>query len=105
MDKIVKRVTLINRHGAETEAVRVYRDSEKKKRKVSALIAPFERVARKLMESGVVFGQETVRRSNRANRRKRNGFIFDATVIVVKSGRAAYNKARKADPLGLLPKA
>lgn len=106
MNKLVKRVTLVKRSGAGTEAVRVYNKAgKKKKRKVSGLVAPLERAARKLVKANVVLGQETVRRSNKANRRRRDGWFFDGPVIIAKSGRSAYNEARKADPLGLLPKA
>jgi hypothetical protein len=105
MDKLVKRVTLVKRSSAGTEAVRVYKSRKKKKRKVSALVAPLERTARKLVKSNVVLGQETIRRSNKANRRRRDGWFFDGPVIIAKSTRSAYNTARKAVPLGLLPKA
>jgi hypothetical protein len=105
MDKLVKRVTLVKRGDAGTEAVRVYKSGTKKKRKVSGLVAPLERAVRKLVKSNVVLGQETIRRSNKANRRRRDGWFFDGPVIVAKSSRDAYNQARKADPLGLLPKA
>ena len=106
MNKLVKRVTLIKRTGAEVEAVRIYTSGKKKKkRKVSGLVAPLERAVRKLVNANVVLGQETIRRSNKANRKRRDGWFFDAPVIAAKSGRSAYNQARKADPLGLLPKA
>jgi len=107
MDKLVKRVTLIKRNGAGTEAVRIYSSAKdnKKKRKLSALTKPFERVARKLVNANVVLGQEVVRRNDKANRRKRDGWFFNAPVIIAKSSREAYNEARKADPFGLLPKA
>lgn len=105
MDKLVKRVTLVKRSSAGTEAVRVYSSDKKKKRKVSALVAPLEKAARKLVKSNVVLGQEAIRRTNKANRRRRDGWFFDGPVIIAKSSRSAYNQARKAVPFGLLPKA
>lgn len=105
MDKLVKRVTLIRRTSAGSEAVRIYRSRKKKKRKLSPLARPLERTARKLVRSNVVLGKEAIRRTNKANRRRRDGWFFDAPIIIAKSGRSAYNEARKADPFGVLPKA
>jgi hypothetical protein len=105
MDKLVKRITVIRRSGAETEAVRIYQDSgDDADSKVSGWDEPFERAARKLMESSTVFSEGAVRRMNRANRRRRDGWIFEVPVIALKSGRDAYNVARKAVPFGILPK-
>ena len=105
MDKLVKRVTLVQRGSAGTETTRIYKSSEKKKRKVSAMVAPRGKAARKLSKANVGLGQEMVSRTDKANRRKRDGWLFDGPIIVAKSGRAAYNQARKAVPFGLLPKA
>jgi hypothetical protein len=106
MDKLVKRITLVRHGGADTEAVRIYDDpKKKKKRKVSGWDEPFERAARKLLKSNTAFSEEALRQTDKANRRRSDGWIFTAPVIVLKSGRKAYNQARKAVPFGLLPKA
>ena len=107
MDKLVKSVTVIRRVGDETEAVRIYQDpdSKKKRRKVSGWAAPIERAARKLLKANTAFSEGALRRTNKANRRSRDGWILDAPVIVFKSGRDSYNQARKAVPFGIMPKA
>ncbi|HKS63707.1 MAG TPA: hypothetical protein VJT13_18545 [Xanthobacteraceae bacterium] len=107
MDKLVKSVTVIRRVGDETEAVRIYQDpdSKKKRRKVSGWATPIERAARKLLKANTAFSEGMLRRTNKANRRRRDGWIFDAPVIVLKSGRDTYNQARKAVPFGIMPKA
>jgi hypothetical protein len=106
MDKMVKRITLVKRGGGEPEVVEVYRDQEKKgRRRVSSWARPIERAARKLLESEIAFGDEALRRHNKANERRRDGWILDAPVTLIESGRRAYNEARKADPFRILPKA
>jgi hypothetical protein len=108
MDKLVKRVTAIRRSGAETEVVRIYQDpkkAKKKRRKVSGWAEPIERAARKMLKANTAFSDGALRRTNKANRRRRDGWVFDAPVIVLKSGRDSYNQARKAIPFGILPKA
>ena len=107
MDKLVKNITVIRRVGAETEAVRIYQDpgGKKKRRKVSGWAEPFERAARKLLKANTAFSEGALRRTDKANRRRRDGWVFDAPMIVLKSGRDSYNKARKAVPFGIMPKA
>ena len=106
MDKLVKRVTAVRRSGADTEVVRIYQDpKKKKKRKVSGWAEPFERATRKLLKANTEFSDAALRRTDKANRRRRDGWIFDAPVILLKSGRDIYNQARKADPFGIMPKA
>ena len=105
MDKLVKRITLIKRSGTETEAVPIYREPKKRRRKLSRWASPLERATRKLLKSEITFGEEALRRQNKSNRRRRDGWIMDAPVIVFRSGRKAYNAARKAVPFRILPKA
>ena len=107
MDKLVKSITVIRRVGPETEAVRIYQDprAKKKRRKVSGWDQPFERAARKLLKANTAFSEGALRRTNRANRRRRDGWIFEVPMIVLKSGRDSYNQARKAVPFGIMPKA
>jgi hypothetical protein len=107
MDKLVKRITVIKRSGADTEVVRIYQDpkGKKKRRKVSGWDEPFERAARKLLKANTAFSESALRRTDKSNRRRRDGWIFDAPAIVLKAGRDSYNQARKAVPFGIMPKA
>jgi hypothetical protein len=105
MDKLVRRITLIKRAGAETETVRIYRSPDKRKRrKVSGWAAPFERATRKLLKADIAFGQSALDRLNRSNRRRQDGWILDTPIIILEAGRTGYNQARKAVPFGMLPK-
>jgi hypothetical protein len=103
-DDLISRVTVIQRKGGDSEAVTVYRQP-RKRRKVSTLGRPLERVARHLVKSQVVFGQEILRLHDKANRRRRDGWLVEAPSIIIESGRKAYNEARKGVPFRLLPKA
>lgn len=109
MGDVFKRVTVIRRRGDESESVTVYKDPRSKeprsRRRVSVLTEPLERVARRLVRAQIVFGQEVLRRHDRANRRRRDGWMIEAPTTLTESGRKAYNEARKGIPFRILPKA
>ena len=103
-DDLIRRITLIQRGGDTRETVTVFRKRQKR-RKVSVLGRPIERAARRLVRAQIVFGHEVLRRHDRANRRRRDGWLVEAPGIVLDAGRKAYNEARKGVPFRLLPKA
>ncbi|TGD98917.1 hypothetical protein [Methylobacterium nonmethylotrophicum] len=105
MDKLVKRVTAVSLEAGGRQADVIYRASGKKRRKVSPLLKPFERIQRKLLESQEVGGREGLRLHEKSNRKRRDGWLADALENQIKSNRKAYNVARKALPGGVLPKA
>src|SRR5262245_20123207 len=104
MGELFTRVTIIHRGTEHPETVTVYREP-RKRRKMSPLARPIERVARRLVRAQVIFGQEVLRRHDRANRRRRDGWLLEAPAIILESGRKAYNEARKGIPFRILPKA
>jgi hypothetical protein len=98
------RVTVIQRSEHTPTAITVYRKRSKRPR-VSILSRPLERAARRLIRAQVIFGQEALRRHDRANRRRRDGWLVEAPATAILSGRKAYNEElRKAVPFRLLPK-
>ena len=101
--ELIRRVTILKRSGKATEATTVYREP-RRRRKSSALISPIEHAARRLVRAQIVWGQEALRRHNRSNRRRRDGWLLDVPVNLAESGRKAFNEARKAVPFRLLPK-
>jgi hypothetical protein len=107
MDKLVKRVTVIQRSadGRESQAVAVYQEPRKGRGKVSVWTRPFERAARRLVRAQVIFGEELIRRGEDSNRRRRDGWLLESPANVVEAGRKAYNEARKTVPFRILPKA
>jgi hypothetical protein len=105
MDKLVRQITLVRLGGENTQASVIYKGQRKRRRKVSALGRPLERVARRLSDAQLAFGEEAVRLHNKSTRKRRDGWLWDAPINVIKSQRKAYNQARKAAPFGVLPKA
>lgn len=104
MAKLINRITVIQRSGDVVGPVTVYREP-RKRRKVSRLSRPLERIGRQLAKAQTVYGEEMLRRHDRSNRRRRDGWLLDAPRNVIESGRKAYNEARKGVPFRLLPKA
>jgi Family of unknown function (DUF6312) len=89
MADLIRRITVIHRGGEHPETVTVYREPRKSK-KVSALTRPIERAARRLVRAQVVFGQEVIRRSDRANRRRKDGWLLAREIA---AGRGRIGKA------------
>jgi Family of unknown function (DUF6312) len=106
MHKLVRRVTVIQRLGDENppRAVAVYKEPSRGRAKVSILTRPFERGARHLLKAQIIFGQEALRRHEKSNRRRRDGWLVEGPGNLVESGRRALNEARKGVPFKLLPK-
>jgi hypothetical protein len=104
VDKEVRRITVVTRTGDTSQATVVYKDSTKE-RKVSDLSAPFEKVVRRLMKAQAIGSVDALRRHEKSNSERRDGWIRDAPVNLIKSTRKSYNEARKIAPFGILPKA
>ena len=104
MSKLIERVTVLRRDGGDPEPVTVYRRASKG-RKGSFLLRPVERAARSLVRAQVVFGQEILKRGDRSNSKRRDGWLIEAPANIAKSARKAYNEGRKGVPFKILPKA
>jgi hypothetical protein len=105
MDKIVRRVTVVRRNADGNEVVAVYREPKKPTRKVSEWSRPLERAVRHLIRADATFGDVVSRLHDKSSRKRRDGWLFDLPGNVMKAQRKSYNKARKAVPVSLLPKA
>jgi hypothetical protein len=102
--ELMRRVTVIQRSEQGPAAITVYR-KRRRRRRVSVVTRPLERVARRLIRAQIIFGQEALRRHDRANRRRLDGWLVEAPAIAIQSGRKAYNEqVRKEVPFRLLPK-
>lgn len=105
MDKLVKRITAVGRTPQGSESVLVYRDPRGKSRKVSALGKPMEKSVRRMLRADNVLTSEALRLHNRSNRKRKDGWLMDGPINVIKANRKAYNEARKLAPFRILPKA
>jgi hypothetical protein len=106
MDKIVRRVTVVQRSGDTRTATVAYEHTEEREDETvqsSSMLRPIERVIRRLMKADVIFAQEQYKRHLESGSRK-NGWLFDAPSNILHAGVKAYNEARKAVPFRLLPK-
>lgn len=106
MDKLVRRVTVIERSGDVRVATVAYEQQEQtgdETAQSSPILRPVERLVRRILKADVIFTQEQYRRHLDSARRK-NGWLFDAPSNILHAGVKAYNEARKAVPFKLLPK-
>jgi hypothetical protein len=104
MDKTVKRITVIRRSGDTAEGTVIYRRAQKP-RQVSTWLRPLERVVRRHLKANVILAEESLRRHDASNRRRKNGWLLDLPANAVKARIKAHNEeGRKAVPLRLLPK-
>lgn len=93
MDKIVRRITVIqlNGKGAEAGAETVYK-KKGKKRKSSKGLSPLEKVARRVLKARKVFADEMLDRHERESRKRKDGWLREAPRINLKAGRKAFKK-------------
>jgi Family of unknown function (DUF6312) len=105
MEKLVNRVTVIERGAGGPHAMTVYKSPKKGRSNVSILTRPLERVVHRLVKAEIIFAQDLLRRHEASNRKRRDGWLLEAPVNIIESGRKAYNEARKAVPFRLLSKA
>ena len=104
MDKLVSRVTVVQRSGNTTHVDVVYKESKKDRPKLT-WSRPLERVARRLVEADIAKDRELLRLHDESNARRPDGWIIDGPGILAAAARKGYNEARKAVPFRLLPKA
>jgi hypothetical protein len=106
MDKLVRRVTVVQRSGDTRTATVVYDHTEDPVDETvqsSTVLRPVEGIIRRILKADVIFTQEQYKRHLESGHRK-NGWLFDLPSNILHSGIKAYNEARKAVPFRLLPK-
>ncbi|NUQ76332.1 MAG: hypothetical protein HUU21_22570 [Polyangiaceae bacterium] len=95
MSKFVERITDVEL-GAKGrgDASTIYK-AKKKKRKVSGWLKPMEKRDRRIAEATVAFGNELLSRHERSNKKRRNGWLRDAPLNVLRAQRKAIKKLIK----------
>jgi hypothetical protein len=105
MDKLVKRVTVVQGSGDTRHATVVYEDDETDDSSETApLLQPVERAVRHMLKADVIMAQEAYERFLKSSRRGRIAWLVEAPTNIFQAQRKAYNEGRKAVPFGLLPK-
>src|SRR5437764_854970 len=92
MDKLVRRVTVVQRSGDTRERTVVYEDpderhDEENRRKTSPWLRPVEHIARHLLKAQLVGYQDAYQRYLNSARRRRNGWLYDAPSNYMKASR------------------
>lgn len=92
MARFVQRITVVSADGG---ASRTVFKEERKKRKVSRWLKPRERADRKVALAMKAFSDEWLRRHDRSNRKRRNGWMRDGGLNLMRANRKAWKKLRK----------
>jgi hypothetical protein len=105
MEKLVSRVTVVQRGTDKPQVVTVYKKPSKKKKPDSIVTKPLERLARRLIKAEIAFGQSLLEQHDESKKRRKNGWLLEAPANISEASKKAYNEARKSVPFRLLPKA
>jgi len=88
---VVKVIQLEKDASGKVNPVVLYERDDRKKKKSSGLLRPFEKAARRAASATEAFSQSYLSRHDRSNRKNRDGWIRDVIPNVVK----AENKGKK----------
>ncbi len=96
MAGIVRRITVVSMGTGETDSVgrAVYKRKRKRKRKVSKWLRPLEKMIRRSRRADQTFATEALKRHDRSNRKRRNGFIRDAPLNILQAARKRNKKLK-----------
>jgi len=101
MPKIARKITLVPLDGST--APRVLFSKPDKSKRGSPWLRPLEKIEHRLLLANQAGAEELLRRHERSNDRKRDGWITNAGTNVYKAAREAYRTYRKLAPQ-ILPK-
>jgi hypothetical protein len=89
MAKFVARITAVSLEDGQAQTVF---DGSKSKRKVSRWLRPMEKGHRRLLEALATFGATLEERHERSNKKRRNGWLRDAPLNLMRAQRKATKK-------------
>lgn len=92
MASFVRRITVVSSEG---NAARTLFKKKRKKRRVSRWLKPMERNDRKVAKALKAFSDEWLSRHERSNRKRRNGWMRDRGLNMLRANRKAFKKLRK----------
>jgi hypothetical protein len=91
----VRRITMLERDGTTGEMLPVVLFEQKtKKRKVSRAMKPFEQAVRRMVDAQASLGDKYLSRHNRSNRKKRDGWIRDLNLNVVRASEKGLKRLK-----------
>jgi hypothetical protein len=103
MDKLVRRVTVVQSSGDHREAQVVYNSEEEDDEDGgSPRLTGLERSVRHLLKAQVIAAQEAYRRHIESVEKGGNSWLVDEPFNLMKARRKAMKEARKAAPFKLM---
>ena len=94
MSKFVRRITLVDLSG-ESAPVVIFKSKQRSKRKISRWLKPYEKMDRRWAKAAKVYGAEVLRRHEKSSRKRRNGWLRDRGVNVLRAQRKAVKRLTK----------
>lgn len=97
MAKFIARITVVTPGPTSSVSQVVYKSKKKKrkKRKLSRWVKPLERVQRRLLEAQQTYNDELLDRNRRSNRKRRDGFLRDNSLNMLRAQRKAFKRLRR----------
>ena len=102
MDKLVRRVTVVQSSGGNREAHVVYNSEEDEEDGGSPRLTGLERSVRHLLKAQVIAAQEAYRRHLESVEKGGNSWVVEEPFNLMKARRKAMKEARKAAPFKLM---
>lgn len=101
LSKSVRSVTVLQKDANGTVTPVVLFRSDRKKKKQTAYVKPFEQFGRSLVEMSDATTGEYLRRHKNSNRKHRDGWIRDAATNLVRANAKGAKKLRVSQFLGM----
>jgi Family of unknown function (DUF6312) len=91
VDEIIRRITVIGT-GPSGPSAEVLFEKGSKRRKSSRLLKPVERVQRRVLKAQKAFADEALALHEKRARKRKDGWLRDAPMIVFKANRKALKR-------------
>jgi hypothetical protein len=91
---LARRVTIVPAAGTDAEPVLVY-ERKRKKRKGSPVLRDLDKYVRRAMEAERLFAEDYLRRHQRSNEERKDGWMRDAMYNNMRAGRKAMKRMQK----------
>jgi hypothetical protein len=101
MDKIVRRITRVDRGGQHHEAKVVYENDADEDGEEAPRLNRFERSMRHMLKAQVIAAQEAYQRHLEAVEKGGNSWFYEGPRNFIKARRKAMKEMRKASPFGV----
>jgi hypothetical protein len=94
LGKNVRRVTVIEKDTSGATTATVVFQGRNRKRKQTRTFRPLEQMVRRIADAQAEGADTYVRRHNRSNRKKRDGWIRDVTLNLARSSRKGAKRLK-----------